>query len=187
MKSLTQNINKLFVLDKSTNNTGILTLKASCGESGPLLTFLGCQAPETASEILQTYISVSVGNLSWQHRGHPWAGGKRLSHFRSPPELLSPQWRLTRTRDLGFPVPHWDGSQWSSSCDCCSPLSLLLGWRPVKTNKPLSGCILNLVFIKSLLIWSYLVSAVESKLAVRMFCKKKKEKKWLSICFPPNF
>lgn len=64
MKSLTQNINKLFVLDKSTNNTGILTLKASCGESGPLLTFLGCQAPETASEILQTYISVSVGNLS---------------------------------------------------------------------------------------------------------------------------
>lgn len=39
MKSLTQNINKLFVLDKSTNNTGILTLKASCGESGPLLTF----------------------------------------------------------------------------------------------------------------------------------------------------
>lgn len=82
------------------------------------------------------YISVSVGNLSWQHRWHPWAGGKRLSHLRSPPKLLSPQWWLTHTRDLGFPGPHWDGWRWSSSCDYCSPLSLLLGWRPVKTNKP---------------------------------------------------
>lgn len=77
---------------------------------------------------------VSVGYLNWLHRWHPWAAGKHLPHFCSPPEPLSPLWLQTHSWDLGFPVPRSDGWQWCSRCVDCSHLSLLLGWHPVKTH-----------------------------------------------------